>query len=126
MSDTTKVVPTKKEVEQFAAALDRMFEERSDTGFGVVRMEPDVVDTGDGGVEVRLQPLGFFFDYARAKDAVLADQAKMAPGERVVWTRPKYTMVSESGYSWCIKPVTPAQWLEAKARGAQQPPEGSS
>jgi hypothetical protein len=105
-----------KEVEQFIAALDRVFEERPGTGFGVMRMEPDVVDKGDDGVEICLQPLGFFFDYARAKDAVLADQAKMAPGDHVEWTRPKYTLVAERGYCWCIVPMTPTKWLEAMRR----------
>jgi hypothetical protein len=60
--------------------------------------------------------LGFFFDYARAKAAVLADQAKMAPpGSPMVWTRPDYTMVSPP-YTWCIMSVTPAEWLEARTR----------
>jgi hypothetical protein len=123
MSDTTKVVPTEKEVEQFAAALDRMFEQRPGTGFGVCRTHRPDAERQPG--LVCLERLGFFFDYARAKAAVLADQAKMAPGERMVWTRPDYTMVSPP-YAWVIMPITPAQWLEAKARGAQRPPEESS
>jgi hypothetical protein len=102
--------PTDKEVEQFAAALDRMFEQRPGTGFGVVRTQPDIERR-----LVCLEPLGFFFEYARAKDAALSDQAKMTPGERMVWTRPDYTMVS-GPYAWVIAPMTPAQWLAARAR----------
>jgi hypothetical protein len=105
MSDTTR--EKELELEQFEAALDRMFEQRPSTGFGVYRSQVDLKRKG-----AWCGPLGFFFDYARAKAAVLADQAKTTPGEPMVWTRPDYTMVSPP-YVWCIVSMTPAQWFEA-------------
>ncbi len=110
MSDTTR--EKELELEQFEAALDRMFEQRPGTGFGVIRTQVDLKRKG-----AWVEPLGFFFDYARAKAAVLADQAEMTPNEPMTSTRPDYTMVSPP-YTWSIMSVTPTQWLEAKARNS--------
>jgi hypothetical protein len=93
--------------------FDKGYEPRPGTGFAVVRCYiPDIKRRNpDGGLDVGVEELGFFLDYARARAAVLADQAKRAtPGAPMKWTRPDYTLVSPP-HTWVIRPMTPNEWL---------------